>query len=762
MDRDQLKRPKRSRVPISCSLCRTRKKKCDRHRPYCSNCLNLGATSQCNYEKQPWQAYTNSNVEDMQNEVKVLRERVKRLELDLSRNRGSSGYLLADLKSEETVIDYSKDKSVAYDNLSLTSMKIIMKESSPMYFGPTGYMTLIINDQHANGIFEEYLRMEKKKYQEGNLADNDQDFDKYSFQKLTKGLYIKLLNLLLEKLPSTQIINALCERFFQFCYQFIPIIDKEIFMRELEEVLVTEGNKISNFRIDNFSLMALICQLLIILRFAYITLPMREYLSSDSKKREDTLVTMIKENDIVIPIHFIDDAQCLLCFPWRRKIEIRYLQAILLLYSYKLNCPEGDPESYESTLLLSSSIFIARSCGLGIDPCKVKADFLNIPLQHIWRKIWAQLLYMDASYAFSYGRPLMISDTDFDSEWPFNTSDKKELAISDEEINIMRHFKVRAEATILIRRALSIFDDKKRPIRLLDIHGVIKSIKHVLFSKLRAFDQLYNSEFVFAASPSNDRAQEFLLRVALTYQLYILNYVAYTHGRNQPESRHLTEYLYLTLESGIILLRIAHVFSKDPSKLFGSELESFVAPSIFSYVMKIVPTLVSILISAYQGNISLLESVKHFSSPDSIGLVKWTGINTGDELISIKRMTEILHKLNSNSLHMSVKFYSCHKLRCTLAITLKYLKSNFPILLENSDTTIFEGQETLHGYEQSQPDSDKYEKDFLVAENFWQNIMATPLGMDLEMNSFEASDPFLNDVQSNFNSIFNLEEFNDI
>lgn len=759
MSDHESKKRKRSRVPTSCFMCRTRKKKCDRLKPFCSNCSNHGTTDFCSYEKYPWQETKNSGEDDNYSELIYLRERVKFLEAKVSERS-----VTEEFSSQDGNFD-NDDKINDIKNTSITnhlkrSRKVLMKESAPVYHGATGYMSLFVNDKYTKEMFEEYLLKERKEFELGRVPNYDGDLEKYPYFKLTKSVYLKGIELLLEELPSHDIIMALVERFFRFCYQFTPIIDENTFFADMEQILILDGDHVKKFNINNYVLLTIVSQLLIILRSAYITLPVKEYYSNILKGNDANLVKRIIESGAVVSTQFIDHAQCLLCSPWPRKIDFRYLQALVLLYSYKMNSPESDQESQENAILLSLSIFVARGCGLGSDPLETDAKFLNTESRHTWRKMWAQLLYLDACYAFGFGRPLMISSEEFDVDWPFTSLENNKYSVSQGEIIIMRHFKIRAEATLLIRECMKTLADKNNHANISDIHTLVERLKIMLFSKLRSFDQLYNSEKVFTEHPSNDRAQEFLLRVALTYQLYTLNYLLYSYTKDITINDYSESCVYQALEAGLILLRIAYDFSKDTSRMFGSEVESFVAPPIYSHALKVVPTLVSILLRIRDGQYSLIESAKHFGSPDSIGIVKWSGLNCDDNLKAVKKIIQIIEDLNNLTLNLSVRFYSCHKLRCTVVTVINYLGNEYPDLLEDKyiersaiQKDIAKDQSDIgDGYTR------RYDQDFLAADSFWQNMRVGQRLTEMEEYNFDVLDPFLNVIQPNLDSIFNMPD----
>lgn len=48
------KRRRRNRVPISCTICRRRKVKCDKKKPQCTNCIKNGVAHLCHYLEPSW------------------------------------------------------------------------------------------------------------------------------------------------------------------------------------------------------------------------------------------------------------------------------------------------------------------------------------------------------------------------------------------------------------------------------------------------------------------------------------------------------------------------------------------------------------------------------------------------------------------------------------------------------------------------------------------------------------------------------------
>lgn len=80
---------KRNRIPLSCTICRKRKVKCDKIRPHCNQCTKTGVAHLCHYMEQSWAEEAEKEL-SKETELKNLRERVKYLEKTLSKIHSSS------------------------------------------------------------------------------------------------------------------------------------------------------------------------------------------------------------------------------------------------------------------------------------------------------------------------------------------------------------------------------------------------------------------------------------------------------------------------------------------------------------------------------------------------------------------------------------------------------------------------------------------------------------------------------------------------
>ncbi|EDO17602.1 hypothetical protein Kpol_1061p26 [Vanderwaltozyma polyspora DSM 70294] len=75
---------KRNRIPLSCTICRKRKVKCDKTHPHCNQCIKTGVHHLCHYMEQSWAGEVGKEMSrDL--ELKKLRDKVKALEELLSK-----------------------------------------------------------------------------------------------------------------------------------------------------------------------------------------------------------------------------------------------------------------------------------------------------------------------------------------------------------------------------------------------------------------------------------------------------------------------------------------------------------------------------------------------------------------------------------------------------------------------------------------------------------------------------------------------------
>ncbi|CUM56030.1 unnamed protein product [Debaryomyces tyrocola] len=743
---------KRTRVPTSCLLCRKRKIKCDRKRPYCSGCLTNNTSHLCKYEIKPWskEYFDASNKEPWQEEIEDLRLKIKSLEknieqqqLELDTRSGTS------LHSSVTSVNSSNnDYRKGLDERDTTILDLaerfdclIVKDLRLRYFGPTSSVALIRNDKHASAIYSKYFKGQHKKFNEITANHGDLRTKKYNDdgEKGDCSSYRPSFVGDFPELPSSEVIDLLLRRFFDFCYPLFPFIDEKSFRADIKVILTKEYNSI-NLNIHQESTFALF---LVMLRYAYITLPFKDNSNRLSETKFD-LAQQIALSETNIPPSYVEYAKHLIISPnGLGKMTLRTIQAGLFLRVYKKQCPEDDDIATDNEILLGILIQMARFHGFHRNAVGLDKDLVNADDIQLWKKIWTQLLYLDAMQSFANGTPLLVSDDEFNNQRSFITySDCFNL--QSEETLITRQFALSYMATKMTRKFLLITSQMYRSFKRSALDELVVEMNELIYNKMRTFDQLCNSDGNIIDENITDRAQEFMLRMELFLKSYTLNYILFLTANEEREADLRKSYLMFALEKALIISKLAFEFAENTSSKFGSELETFIAPYIWTPLYKILPTLYSILLRVNAGEFSLIEFSRCFKSPDSAGLIAWAQLNESENKC-VKNLVAIYEQLNSKCLHLSFKFFHCYRVCFTFKIIFNYLQEFYPQLLTPSD-----GMKGNAGDIQTK----EVGISSMQWDDFWNNKLDPDRILDFDYfytNMQYNLDPFLNDLNTSFN-----------
>lgn len=706
---------KRKRVPTSCLLCRKRKIKCDKKRPHCSGCSANNTSHLCKYEIKPWskEYFDAKNEEPWQQEILELRSKIKSLEKTLEQQQ-----LELDIRSEPnlcssvtSVISNQNDYGAALDEGDMTILDLaekfdflVVKDLRLRYFGPTSSIALIRNDKYASSIYSKYFKEQNKKFKEISAKHGALGTQKYdNGTESGDCLYRPSFAGDFPKLPSLEIINLLLRRFFDFCYPLFPFIDEKDFMAEVKAILTEENNKI-NLSIHQESTFAI---LLIMLRYSYLTLSLKK----DSSQLSEANIDLAPKNalsKVNIPPSYVVYAKHLIISPNSLgKMTLRTIQAALFMRVYKKQCPEDDDIATDNEILLGILIQMARFHGFHRSSLELDKELVNFSDIQLWKKIWTELLYLDAMQSFANGTPLLVSDDEFNNQGLYDS-----FKFQIQDILITRQLALTHMATKLTRSIVRITSQMHRSFKRSNLVEVISEINDLLFNKMRTFDQLCNSHSHPFDENVTDRANEFMLRIDLYFKSYTLYYILFLTADEETERELRKTYLMFALEKGMIISRLAFEFAENSSSKFGSELETFISPYIWTPLLKLLPTLYSILLRILDNEFSLIEFSKHFKSPDSSGLIAWCQLNYESDEKSVRNLAAIYEQLNSKCLHLTVKFFHCYRVCFTFKIIFDYLQEFYPQLL-----TINKNKNV----NTSQADVKAGDMNSFPADDFWNN-----------------------------------------
>ncbi|GAV54482.1 hypothetical protein ZYGR_0AM00200 [Zygosaccharomyces rouxii] len=162
---------KRNRIPLSCTICRKRKVKCDKTRPNCEQCSKTGVAHLCHYMEQTWAEEAEKEI-SKESELKKLKNRVKALEEALVKAQASSYSqtpdsdtpLLEDtspLRGEPNLSGGGKHDN---DELDLTRQfdMLHLRNNGIIHLGATHWLAIMKGDPYLKLLWGHIFTMKEK------------------------------------------------------------------------------------------------------------------------------------------------------------------------------------------------------------------------------------------------------------------------------------------------------------------------------------------------------------------------------------------------------------------------------------------------------------------------------------------------------------------------------------------------------------------------------------------------------------------------
>lgn len=460
------------------------------------------------------------------------------------------------------------------------------------------------------------------------------------------------------KLPALKHVELLIEHFFNTCYPLVLFIDKESMVPKLYLLIQDKGDYciISHSKRKQRVEIAI---LLIILRFGFISLP--------SKGRVSNLK---------ISTYYIECASRLLISLVTLKIvTFTTVQGFLLLLVYRMHCPEDDDSLHDVAMLQSMIIQSAREIGLDRNPKSYPSQFLDSKTMYFWRNAWIHICYFNTSRTFEQGQcpstNISASDTSFIllNNLKFQQSP-----------GVFRNLEYMESVSQSVGDVMLNLVDK----RIVDERSICQLLKYlnsILENDTRTFRQLRTQDkYILVEGGLSERVREFILRLDLSFKSYSLYYFLYLNlsDDNEFQTKEKNQYLALAIEKALILLKVNHEFSKDPSAMFGTEYENIIASRIWRNLKMVLSCVISLIVRIHEGKCSLSDAFGYFDSPDSSGLIRWAGIRYDDEKQTMLNIAHVLEELYTNGMSSCTKFYSCFKSCLFIWYGVHYLQVKFP------------------------------------------------------------------------------------
>lgn len=776
MDNGNKVKKTRYRVPTVCTVCRRRKMKCDKAKPHCTSCVKNNTTNLCVYEEQPWA--TNTEQQKLKDQIFQLQQQNNELKKLLSFNaKNSHNYSLGSDSSSTSESPFSSnfnfilpDQPVNDPVMELTEDfdLLLLKENKMAHYGSTSYMAVVSKDPILRDIMSKYLDQQKlginfDKYflydQRKQLIYNETchivgraDFDDTSvFESDLKKNHLDLIESINKILPPVNIIKALIDHFFNETYVFIPFIDEASFRKNVEGIITTTASGQAKLKINNYSLLVSVAVLLCVLRFSFISLPVQkpEQVTNESLKR-------ILKSGVQISPTFVEYAKaCMGNASILRKPTLKHIAALLILRLYRFYAPEDGDESTDSTIFLALIVQMAKMHGLHRDPSRFSMVTSHATI-NIWRKIWSQLMFMDAVQALQFGCPLLIDD-EYDTlvASPGHTDTPLEKSC-------IESLKKQHEVTLVLRDLVKSCSKIRVHPKRSEIEMKIKNAEFLLMKyrsmeELTNFDDL-NESFIAKSSKVRD-----LLHKVVLYGVHYICYYLLLLTCESNEINLMQRFANAASESALILFRLSHGYAKDPSRFNRTlNFESFLSATIFDSSKRVMQVITSLCVRDVSNMFNFAITLQNFTMEDSKGLKDWltppsTDLTAGEVLlIRTEEFTQFCARLAN-------KYYVCWRLTFIQKMFNDYLDYNFPQRLDElhkkytQAENVENGMGTPMGFGEVDPSTEKYWNQFVDSANQSQFDYLAP-----DVNKFDGiNDPFLSDAyfmsgQANFQDFDSL------
>lgn len=517
---------------------------------------------------------------------------------------------------------------------------LLIKENKILHSGSTSYITFINSDKQLADIFSPYIKKHSNNYETFKASQNVRavdvmnephafepewlsyksasaintcDLSSFSLESPTKAniaeskLMFEIITNINKVIPPLYVVHTLVDNFFKHVYPIFPYINEEIFKEELELVLIPLNGGGCKVELTHFQNASIISLLLIVLRFSYLTINVRD-IKDNFKEIDNEILAVLVNSGFKIEHTFILYAKTLLMsLPSNdtifRKVTLRNIQTLLYLRLYQSYSPELNEESAEHSITLALLIQMSHVLGANLDPSRFSNFYKDDRIIILWRRIYHKLLALDAISAFNYATPLIINESEWSTKLP---------KLSDEEMRILNAFrkkehtgnsldeikKIAIENSInsqiaveyefykLAREGLSIFQNFTNTNKKSQYISVVKKIEDFLDNNIPSFYEIMNEsensslEKMFNIS----KIKLFEIRLMLSSFLQTFYYLLYLNEFDS-ESDDVYTFALKATEMAMILFKIGYDYARymnQSGKVYGNT-KSFKKFKVFSH-----------------------------------------------------------------------------------------------------------------------------------------------------------------------------------
>lgn len=361
-------------------------------------------------------------------------------------------------------------------------------------------------------------------------------------------------------LPKKKVVWLLFNRFFSNVYPFIPFVDEEMLLDDLDKLIdlksfETAGDDevIEEIKVERKLDFAHLGILLLVLRFGHLTIAPNLGFTSRPTCGSDNCqeIEYLLQNPVEINV--ADTSQiCLSQFNLMRSGNLTIMQLALLTRFYHMYAPEdgegtdgGDSQVFNSML-----IQMAYALGLHRDPDRVPEALKNEKMNNLSRKIWYSLVISDLTGSISHGTHLTISKQCYDTKLPYLTKDNSNIKDLKLEQLTINSFHLYAESFDLLREIIALVLDLSESVKMGTLIGKMNTFETRFLSNFKA---LKSELLAIRGSPSPHEIFPLIFKVKLYTALiffmigiyvFILNY--YENKKNKLSFYYMKKIILIT------------------------------------------------------------------------------------------------------------------------------------------------------------------------------------------------------------------------
>ncbi|KAG8693062.1 hypothetical protein FRC08_009345, partial [Ceratobasidium sp. 394] len=400
-DLDGQRPPKRSRKAINCDPCRASKLKCDRGRP-CSGCVLRGTTAQCypdsttNEHGTPAQSngtdpVSDSHAGDPYAEIARMRQSLAALEAQLARHgiippghpNSSSAPVVSVSNGGGTNGHISPSQIASTPTNEGESTSSLPAMEVGMYVGPTSAASPLLSFRYmsqSNGVYV------------GGSVPTETSPDESGAASCSLDVRQNLD--LLAKLPDVAIVDGLLKHYFENCTWLNRYLN--------QPSLQTSWTR---FKISTCTDHLTVSILFVVLAISLHYLPKSHPLAAQLNGAHSLSDEYYENSTIALERQRANGPKV----PTMELVELHLLRAGYLSIS-KVDCEE-------IWTIRGEVMSIALSLGLHRDPGKWRLNHEQIERR---RWAWWNVLQLERWQAFLFGRPISISNSQFDTMFPMD------------------------------------------------------------------------------------------------------------------------------------------------------------------------------------------------------------------------------------------------------------------------------------------------------------------------------------------------------